>query len=198
MDTKGAESKMILDQIERVAQTQSLMMDRLSIRNGSEGLPPTLEYDTVISCVNCSSEDHREDNCPVMAIQNPNYTRPSPYVGQGQPSRMNNPTYQPAHSSGGYQRNQEHYQYSKGHMIRPNQPLPHQQRTIAPAQQFPYPSAVASPHIAPSDPTQLLLAQILEQMKEMSQENKEMRSRIERMEKAKPMPLRTPGNRTTA
>ena len=40
IDAKSAETGMLLERIDKMAEVQNLLLDRLNIRNGSEGLAP--------------------------------------------------------------------------------------------------------------------------------------------------------------
>ena len=40
LDVKSAETGMLLERIDKMAEVQNLLLDRLNIRNGSEGLAP--------------------------------------------------------------------------------------------------------------------------------------------------------------
>ena len=41
IDTKSAEMGMLLERIDKMAEVQNILLDRLNIRNGSEGLAPS-------------------------------------------------------------------------------------------------------------------------------------------------------------
>ena len=68
LDAKAAETGMLLDKIEKLMEAQNLIMDLLKIRPGSDGLAPVSHVD-VSPCLHCSSFEHVELDCPVMAIQ---------------------------------------------------------------------------------------------------------------------------------
>ena len=67
-------------------------MDSLKIRLGSDGLAPVLHVD-VSPCSHCSTFEHVELDCPVMAIQDPYSFPPNPtsYPGLSQVGRSNYP-----------------------------------------------------------------------------------------------------------
>ena len=104
LDTKAAETCMLLDKIEKLTEAQNLIMDSLKIRPGSDGLAPVSHVD-VSPCLHCSSFEHVELACPVMAIQGQFPFRPNPttYPGLSQAGRstypnqgyssFHNPTY---------------------------------------------------------------------------------------------------------
>ena len=104
LDAKAAETGMLLDKIEKLTEAQNLIMDSLKVRPGSDGLAP-VSYVDVSPCSHCSSFEHVELDCPVMAIQGqfpfrPNHTTylglsqagRSTYPNQGY-SSLHNPTY---------------------------------------------------------------------------------------------------------
>ena len=68
IDAKSAETGMLLERIDKMVEVQNLLLDRLNIHNGSEGLSP-LSLQEALPCVNSSIFDHIELECPVMAIQ---------------------------------------------------------------------------------------------------------------------------------
>ena len=68
IDTKSAEMGMLLERIERMAEVQNILLDRLNIRNGSEGLAP-VSLQEALPYGNCSRFDHVELECLVMEIQ---------------------------------------------------------------------------------------------------------------------------------
>ena len=57
IDAISIETRMLLERIDKMAEVQSFLLDRLRIRNGSEGLAPNALI------------DHVELDCPIMAIQ---------------------------------------------------------------------------------------------------------------------------------
>ena len=90
LDAKAVETGMLLDKIEKLTEAQNLIMDLLKIRSGSDGLVPVSQID-VSPCSQCSSFEHVELDCPVMAIQGPFPFQPNPttYPGLSQASRSN-------------------------------------------------------------------------------------------------------------
>ena len=68
IDAKSAEIGMLLERIDKMAEVWNLLMDRLNICNGSEGLAP-VSLQEVSPCANCSRFDHIELDYPVMVIQ---------------------------------------------------------------------------------------------------------------------------------
>ena len=92
LDAKVVETRMLLDKIEKLAKAQNLIMDSLKIRPGYDGLAP-ISHSDVSSCSHCSSFEHVELDCPMMAIQGPFPFRPNPttYPGLSQAGRSNYP-----------------------------------------------------------------------------------------------------------
>ena len=92
LDTKAAETCMPLDKIEKLTEAQNLIMDSLKIRPGSDGLVLVSHVD-VSPCLHCSSFEHVELDCPVMAIQGQFPFRPNPttYPGLSQAGRSTYP-----------------------------------------------------------------------------------------------------------
>ena len=68
IDTKSIEMGMLLERIDKMAKVQNLLLDRLYIRNCSEGLAH-VALQEASPCAHCSGLDHVELYCPVMAIQ---------------------------------------------------------------------------------------------------------------------------------
>ena len=66
LDVKAAETGMLLDKIEKLTEAQNLIMDSLKIRPSSDGLAPVSHVD-VSSCSHCSSFEHVELDCPMIA-----------------------------------------------------------------------------------------------------------------------------------
>ena len=88
IDTKSAKMEMLLERIDKMAEVQNLLLDRLNICNGFEGLAP-ISLQQASPCVNCSRFDHTELDCPVMVIQEQGMFRQGPSIGltqQGQPN----------------------------------------------------------------------------------------------------------------
>ena len=83
IDAKSAEMGMLLERIDKMAEVENLLLDRLNIRNGSEGLAP-VSLQEALPCTNCSRFDHIELDCPVMAIQGLNMFRQGPSGGPTQ------------------------------------------------------------------------------------------------------------------
>ena len=68
IDAKLSEMGILLEIIDKMAVVQNLLLDRLNIRNGSEGHTP-VSLQEAAPCANCSRFDHVELDCPVMVIQ---------------------------------------------------------------------------------------------------------------------------------
>ena len=67
INVKSAETRMLLERIDKMAEVQKLLLDRLNIRNGSKGLAP-ISLQEASPCATCSRFDHVELDCPLMAI----------------------------------------------------------------------------------------------------------------------------------
>ena len=68
IDTKSAETGMLLKRIDKMVEVQNLLLYRLNIRNGSKELAP-VSLQEASPCANCSRFDHIELHCPVVVIQ---------------------------------------------------------------------------------------------------------------------------------
>ena len=77
LDAKSAETGMLLERIDKMAEVQNLLLDRLNIRNSFEGLTP-VSLQEASPCAKCSRFDHVELDCPVMAIQGQGMYRQGP------------------------------------------------------------------------------------------------------------------------
>ena len=94
LDTKSAETGRLLERIDKMAEVQNLLLDRLNIRNGSEGLAP-VSLEEVSPCATCSRFNHVKLDCPVMAIQGQGMYRPGLSGGPNQQGRPNYPSNHP-------------------------------------------------------------------------------------------------------
>ena len=183
LDAKAAETCMLLNKIEKLTEAQNLIMDSLKIWLGSDGLALVLHVD-VLPCSHCSSFEHVELDCPVMAIQGPFTFWPNPttypslsqagtsnYPNQGY-SSFHNPTY-------AQQRNRQHTPYHQPYGSAPqhmgNSRLtfftPSLPRAVTPPQGVPPPT----PSV---DPVMSALAQMMSKLNEVS-------DRLDRVEGAK-------------
>ena len=88
LDAKAVETTMLLDKIEKLTEAQNLIMDSLKIRPGSDGLVLVSHID-VSPCSHCSSFEHVELDCPMMAIQGPFRPNLTTYPGLSQAGRSN-------------------------------------------------------------------------------------------------------------
>ena len=59
LDAKSAETGMLLERIDKMAEVQNLLLDRLNIRNGSEGLAP-VSLQEASPCATCSRSKGKE------------------------------------------------------------------------------------------------------------------------------------------
>ena len=85
---------MLLERIDKMAEFYNLLLDRLNIRNGSEGLA-LVSLQEAFLCANCSRFDRVELECPVMAIQGQGMFRHGPSRGSTQHGRSNYPAAYP-------------------------------------------------------------------------------------------------------
>ena len=83
LDAKSAETGILLERIEKMTEIENLLLDRLNIRNSSEGLAP-VSLQEASSCATCSRFNHVELDCPVMAIQGQGMYRQGPSRGPSQ------------------------------------------------------------------------------------------------------------------
>ena len=74
INAKSEETEILLERIDKMTEVQNLLLNRLNIRNGSEGLGPVSLQDAS-PCSTCSRFDHVELDCPVMAIEGQNTFR---------------------------------------------------------------------------------------------------------------------------
>ena len=88
IDAKSAETGMLLERIDKMAEVQNLLLERLNIRSGSDGLAPVSLQEASL-CATCSRFDHVELDCPVMAIQGQGTYRQGPLGGPTQEGRPN-------------------------------------------------------------------------------------------------------------
>ena len=98
IDAKSMEMGMLLERINKMAEVQNSLLDRLSIRNGSKG-PALVSLQEASPCANCSR--FYDIECPVMAIQGQGMFRQGPSRGASQQGRPNylgtNPNYYNTH-----------------------------------------------------------------------------------------------------
>ena len=90
IDAKSAEMGMLLERIDKMTEIQNLLLDRVYICKGSEGLTPVSLQEASL-CANCSRFDHIKLDCPVMAIQGQGMFRQGPSRGPTQKGRPNYP-----------------------------------------------------------------------------------------------------------
>ena len=179
IDAKSAETGMLLERIDKMTEVQNLLLNRLNICNGSEGLTP-VSLQEASPCANCSRFEHIEFDCRVMAIQGQGMFRQGPLGGQTQQGRSNcpgtDPNYYNTHvfnnpsQNAGFRRNndqpyrppyngqqQQHQHYAnqrQSSFVPPTQP---QAYTQAPRQTAPA-----------SDPILGAILQLMEQMTRMN------------------------------
>ena len=137
-----------------IFKAQNLIMDSLKIRSSSDGLALVAHID-VSPCSHCSSFEHVELDCPMMAIQGPFPFRPNTttYLGLSQVGRYhhsnqgysnyNNPSY-------AQQRSAQHTSY--------HQPFGSVQQPMGNPRQTPFTSdfpqeSIPSPAVPPHAPS---------------------------------------------
>ena len=57
MDAKAAETGQLWERMEKITEIQNLLIDRLNVKNGNEGLAPE-PAEGVSACAHCSSLEH--------------------------------------------------------------------------------------------------------------------------------------------
>ena len=67
INAKSVKTGILVERIDKMAEIQNLLLDRLNICNGSEGLTP-VSLQEAPPCANCSRFDHIELDYPVMEI----------------------------------------------------------------------------------------------------------------------------------
>ena len=83
IDAQSVETGMLLERIDKMAEVQNLLLDRLNICNSSKGLAP-VSLQEVSPCANCSRFDHVKLDCHVMAIHGQGMFRQGPSRGPTQ------------------------------------------------------------------------------------------------------------------
>ena len=175
IDAKSAEMGMLLERIKKMAEVQNLLLDRLNIRNGSEGLAPVSLQEASPYAI-CSRFDHVELDCPVMAIQGQNMYRQGPSGGPSQqgrpnypgiyPNQYNTPVFNNSSQNNRYRRNNDQPyppQYNGQQQTYPNQ---RQSSFVPPTQPQVYTQAPRQTTPA-SDPILGAISQLMEQMTRM-------------------------------
>ena len=167
---------MLLERINKIAEVHNLLLDRLNIRNGSEGLAP-ISLQEASPCATYSRLDHVKLDCPVMAIQGQNMYRQGPSGGPSQQGQPNYPSTCPNHyntlifnnslQNNGYRRNNDQpypLQYNGQQQTYPNQ----RQSSFVPSTQLQ--AFTQAPHqtTLASDPILGAISQLMEQMTRMN------------------------------
>ena len=175
LDAKSAEMGMLLERIDKMAEVQNLLLDRLNICNGSEGLAP-VSLQEASPCATCSRFDHVELDCPLMAIQGQGMYRQGPSGGPSQqgrpnypgnyPNQYNTPVFNNSLQNNGYRRNtdQPYPPQYNGQQNYPNQRL---SSFVPPTQPQAYTQAPRQTTPA-SDPILGAISQLMEQMTRMN------------------------------
>ena len=78
------------ERIDKMVKVHNLLLDRLNIHNGFEGLAP-VSLQEASPCTTCSRLNHVELDCLVMAIQGQGMYRQGPSAGPSQQGRPNYP-----------------------------------------------------------------------------------------------------------
>ena len=175
LDAKSAETGMLLERMDKMVEVQNLLLDRLNIRNGSEGLAP-VSLQEASPCVTCSRLHQVELDCPVMAIQGQGMCRQGPSGGPSQqgrpnylgnyPSQYNILVFNNSSQNNGYRRNNDQ-PYPPQYNGQQNYPNERQSSFVPPAQPQTYTQAPR--HTTPaSDPILGAISQLMEQMTRMN------------------------------
>ena len=116
LKAKSAKTGILLERIDKRVEVKNLLLDRLNIRNGSEGLAP-VSLQEASPCATCSRFDHVELDCPVMVIQGQEMYRQGLSGGPSQqgrpnypgnyPNQYNTPIFNNSLQKNGYKRNNE-------------------------------------------------------------------------------------------
>ena len=182
LDAKAAETCMLLDKIEKLTEAQNLIMYSLKIQPSFDGLAPVSHVD-VSPCLHCSSFEHIELDCPMMAIQGSYSFRPNPttYPGLSQAGRsisnqgyssFHNPTY-------AHQRNEQHMSYHQSYGSAPQHMGNPRPTSFAPS----IPRAVTPPQAVP--PPAPLVDFVMSALAQMMSKLNEVSDRLDRVEGAK-------------
>ena len=168
---------MLLKRIDKMTEVQNLLLDRLNIRNSSEGLAP-VSLQEASPCMTCSTFDHVELDCPVMAIQGQNMYRqglsgrPSqqgrPNYPGTYPNHYNTPVFKNSSQNNGFRRNDDKI-YPPQYKGQQQQTYPNQRQSsfVLPTQ--PQAFTQAPRQTAPaSDPILGVISQLMEQMTRMN------------------------------
>ena len=177
IDPKSAQTGMLLERIDKMAEVHNLLLDRLNISNGSKGLA-LVSLQEASPCETCSRFDHVKLDCPVMAIQGQNTFRQGPSGGptqQGQPNfpgtypnYYNTPVFNNSLQNNGFRRNKDQsYPPPYNGQQQQNYPNQRQSSFVPPTQ--PQAFTQAPRQTAPtSDPILGDISQLMEQMTRMN------------------------------
>ena len=175
LDAKSTETRMLLERIDKMAEVQNLLLDRLNIRNGSEGLTPVSLHEAS-PCATCLRLDHVELDFPVMAIQGQRMHRQGPSGGPSQqgrpnylgnyPNQYNTPVLNNSPQNNGYRRNKDQ-PYPPQYNSQQNYPNQRKTSFVPPTQPQAYTQAPCQTTPA-SDPILGAISQLMEQMTRMN------------------------------
>ena len=178
IDAKSAETGMLLERIDKMAEVQNLLLDQLNIRNCSERLAP-VSLQEASPCATCSRFDHVKLDCPMMAIQGQGMYGQGPSRGPSQEGRPNYPgNYPNQYNTPVFNNSSQNNEYRRNN----NQPYPPQynglqsypnqrQSSFVPLTQ-PQAYTQASRQTTPA--SDLILGTISQLMKQMTRMNSRM------------------------
>ena len=189
IDAKSAKTGMLPKRIKKMAEVQNLLLDRLNIRNGSEGLAP-VSLQEASPCATCSRFNHVKLDWPVMAIQGQKMYRQGLSGGPSQQGRPNYPgTYPNHYNTPVFNNSSQNNRYRRNN----DQPYPPQYNS---QQQQTYPNQRQSSFVPPtqpqaftqaprqtapaSDPILGAISQLMEQMTRMNSRVDEIQDFIKR------------------
>ena len=160
---------------DKMAEVHNLLLDRLNIRNRSEGLAH-VSLQEASPCATCSRFDHVEVDCPVMAIEGQGMYRQGPSGGPSRQGRPNYPGNYPnqynttvfnnSSQNKGYRRNNDQ-PYPPQYNGKQNYPNQRQSSFIPPTQPQAYTQAPRQTTPA-FDPILGAISQLMKQMMRMN------------------------------
>ena len=170
LDAKSAKTGMLLERIDKMAEVQNLLLDRLNIRSGSKGLAP-ISLQEASPCATCSRFDQVELDCQGQGMY-----RQGPSGGpnqQGRPNypgnycnQYNTPIFNNSSQNNGYRRSNDQ-PYPPQYNGQQNYPNQRQSTFVPPTQPQAYTQAPRQTMPA-SDPILGAILQLMEQMTRMN------------------------------
>ena len=183
LDEKVVETCMLLVKIEKLTEAHNLIMDLLKIRPGSDGLAPIAHID-VSPCSHCSSFEHIELDCPVIAMQGPFPFRlnPTTYLSLSQVGRYHHPNQ----GYSNYNNSSYAQQQSEQHTLY-HQPFGSAQEPMGNPRQTPFTfvfpqESIPAPVVPPRAPSS---GSIMNALTQMMSKLTEVSDRLDRVEGAK-------------